>query len=146
METRGDYTLDFSRSAQQAERIHAYLVRSYWSQGIPLSLVERSIANSLCVGVFHRGDQVGFARVVSDLTIFAYLCDVYVLEEHRGRGLASWMLGAIAAHPDLQGLRRFILATRDAHKLYEKHGFTPVRRPESLMEILKRPAYARPAG
>jgi GNAT superfamily N-acetyltransferase len=108
--------------------------------------VERSIANSMCVGVFHRGDQVGFARVVSDLTIFAYLCDVYVLEEHRGRGLASWMLEAIAAHPDLQGLRRFILATRDAHKLYEKHGFTPVRRPESLMEILKQPAYARPAG
>lgn len=143
MGPRGDYTLSLSRQEQQPERIHACLTRSYWAEGIPLSAVVRSMESSLCVGVFFRGDQVGFTRVVSDYTTFAYLCDVYVLDEHRGRGLASWMLEAIAAHPDLQGLRRFMLATRDAHSLYARHGFTPIKKPESLMEILKTPDYTR---
>ena len=96
------------------------------------------------MGVFHAGEQVGFARVVTDRSTFAYLCDVYVLEDHRGKGLASWMLELIAAHPDLQGLRRFMLATRDAHALYKRHGFTPVKRPESLMEILNPAFFQRP--
>lgn len=140
MEKRGDYSLSAERGDQQVDRIHAYLSRSYWAKGIPLETVARSVQNSLCVGVFTGGEQVGLARVVTDRATFAYLCDVYVLEEHRGRGLASWMLSALAAHPDLQGLRRFMLATRDAHALYERHGFTPVKRPQSLMEILN-PVY-----
>jgi GNAT superfamily N-acetyltransferase len=126
--------------SQQVDRIHAYLSRSYWAKGITLPMVERSVANSLCVGVFLSGEQVGFARVVTDRATFAYLCDVYVLEGHRGKGLASRMLKAIADHPDLQGLRRIMLATRDAHELYRRHGFAQVKRPESLMEI-RNPAY-----
>jgi GNAT superfamily N-acetyltransferase len=135
METRGDYTISDAPGDQQVDRIHAYLSRSYWAKDIPISSVARSMANSLCVGVFFRGEQVGFARVVTDRTTFAYLCDVYVLDEHRGKGLASWMLKVIADHPELRGLRRFMLATRDAHELYLKHGFTPVKKPESLMEM-----------
>ena len=145
MEPRGDYKISFSPGDQQAERIHAYLARSYWAEGIPLSAVIRSMKASLCVGVFCRGEQVGFARIVTDFTTFAYLCDVYVLEEHRGRGLASWMLEAIAGRPDLQGLRRFMLATRDAHALYARHGFTPIKKPESLMELRRPPDYSRQA-
>ena len=140
MEAKGEYTSSVEREDQQVERIHAYLSRSYWAKGITLEKVATSVRNSLCVGVFHGGEQVGFSRVVTDRTTFAYLCDVYVLEEHRGKGLASWMMQIIKAHPDLQGLRRFLLATRDAHELYRRHGFATVKRPESLMEILN-PAY-----
>ena len=136
------YTLSFDRADQQVDRIHAYLTRSYWAGGIPVELVRRSLERSLAVGVFHGGLQVGFARVVTDAATFAYLCDVYVLEEHRGRGLAGRMLEAIAQHPELQGLRRFMLATRDAHGLYARHGFEPVRRPQSLMEILRPAPYS----
>ncbi len=145
MNCRDDYTLSTEPEAQQPERIHAYLARSYWASGIPLETVRRSLAGSLCFGVFHAGLQVALARVVSDRATFAYLCDVYVLEEHRGRGLAAWMLEAIAAHPELQGLRRFILATRDAHGLYARHGFEPLSRPQAFMEILAKASYAAPA-
>ena len=145
MEAKGEYTASAEREDQQLGRIHAYLSRSYWAKGIPLEKVATSIQNSLCVGVFLKGEQVGFSRVVTDRTTFAYLCDVYVLEEHRGRGLASWMMRIIRAHPDLQGLRRFLLATRDAHELYRRHGFAAVKRPESLMEILT-PSYFQDPG
>lgn len=141
--SRSGYSISWERSAQQAERIHAYLTRSYWCEGIPLSVVQRSIEGSLCIGVFAKGEQVGFARVITDSATFAYLCDVYVLEEHRGRGLASWMLEEILAYPPLQGLRRFTLATRDAHGLYARHGFKPLDKPESFMEIRWRDVYAR---
>ena len=145
MSPRGDYTLNITTEAQQLERIHAFLARSYWAKDIALATVARSVANSLCVGVFHKGEQVGFARVVTDRATFAYLCDVYVLEEHRGRRLASWMLEVIAAHPNLQGLRRVMLATRDAHGLYARHGFKPVAKPESLMEK-RSPPYIKEPG
>ena len=113
---------------------HAYLARSYWSPDIPLATVERAIANSLCVAVFRDGEQVGLARVVTDRATFAYLADVYVLEEHRGRGLAQAMVDWLHAHPDLQGLRRWLLMTVDAHPLYEKLGWTPLAHPERGME------------
>ena len=113
---------------------HAYLARSYWSPGIPLETVERAIANSLCVAVRHAGEQVGLARVVTDRATFAYLADVYVLEEHRGRGLAQAMVQRLHDHPDLQGLRRWLLMTVDAHSLYEKLGWTPLAHPERGME------------
>ena len=132
-----DYSINCDLAAQQIERIHAYLTRSYWAENIPISVVQRSVQNSLCVGVFFRSEQVGFARVVTDSATFAYLCDVYVLEAHRGQKLSSAILDVLAAHPRLQNLRRFTLATRDAHGLYAKHGFKPLSRPESFMEIVR---------
>jgi GNAT superfamily N-acetyltransferase len=141
--TRGGYVLSWEPSAQQPKQIHAYLTRSYWAEGIPLSVVRRSMEGSLCLGVFAKGKQVAFARVITDGATFAYLCDVYVLEGHRGKGLATWMLGEILAHPRLQGLRRFTLATRDAHALYARHGFMPLARPQSFMEIHWRNRYLK---
>ena len=119
----------------QLDAIHAYLTRSYWSPGIPKELVERAIANSLCFGIYLGQAQVGFARVVTDKATFAYLSDVYVLEEHRGQGLSKRLVETIQAHPELQGLRRFLLATKDAHGLYAQFGFAPPASPENLMEI-----------
>lgn len=113
---------------------HAYLARSYWSPGIPLETVQRAIANSLCVAVRHQGEQVGLARVVTDRATFAYLADVYVLEAHRGKGLAQGMVQWLQDHPELQGLRRWLLMTVDAHPLYEKLGWTPLAHPERGME------------
>ncbi|MDB6110411.1 MAG: GCN5-related N-acetyltransferase [Pedosphaera sp.] len=144
MDIRDGYTTSCERALQQDERIHAYLAGSYWAEGIPLALVRRSLDHSLCVGVFWGGDQVAFARVISDRATFAYLCDVYVLEEHRRKGLSAWMLEVITAHPELQGLRRFVLATRDAHGLYAKFGFTPLSTPNAWMEIVKSGLYKQP--
>ncbi|MBV9190122.1 MAG: GNAT family N-acetyltransferase [Betaproteobacteria bacterium] len=115
--------------------IHAFLSRSYWSPGIPRAVVERAIANSVCFGILHGAQQVGFARVVTDKATFAYLADVYVLEEHRGRGLARRMMQALFAHPELKGLRRMLLVTRDAHALYSKFGFKPLAAPDRMMEL-----------
>jgi len=113
---------------------HAYLARSYWSRGIPLATVERALANSLCIATCHGGELVGLARVVTDRATFAYLADVYVLEEHRGRGLARAMVAQLQAHPELQGLRRWLLFTADAHALYEQLGWKPLAHPERGME------------
>jgi GNAT superfamily N-acetyltransferase len=140
---RGEFTLSSDREKQQPERIHAYLTRSYWAEGIPLPVVRRSIEGSLCFGIFTKGEQIAFARVVTDSSTFAYLCDVFVLEKFRGRGLAKWMMDEVVAHPKLQGLRRFTLATRDAHSLYARYGFAPLARPQSFMEILKRDIYLK---
>ena len=115
--------------------IHAFLSQSYWSAGIPRAVVERAIANSLCFGVFLGNQQVGFARVVTDRATFAYLADVYILPEHRGKGLSRRLMEQVTKHPDLQGLRRMLLATRDAHALYAKFGFKPLAVPERIMEI-----------
>ena len=112
---------------------HAYLARSYWSRGIPHATVARAIANSLCVAARHGGEQVGLARVVTDRATFAYLADVYVLEEHRGRGLSKAMLAHLHDRPELQGLRRWLLFTRDAHSLYEQFGWAPLAHPERAM-------------
>lgn len=115
--------------------IHAYLTCSYWAAGIPLEIVERSVRNSLCFGLYAAaGEQVGLVRVVTDYATYAWLCDVYVLEAHRGRGLSKAMLQAVLSHPRLQTVRRFTLATRDAHGLYAQFGFCPLAKPESQME------------
>ncbi len=114
---------------------HAYLSRSYWAEGVPREIVDRSIDNSLAFAVFEEEKQVGFARVITDRATFAYVADVYVLEEYRGRGLARWLMETILAHPDLQGLRRWLLTTRDAHDLYGKVGFVPAERVQRFMEI-----------
>lgn len=144
--TRGEFTISSERGDQQPEQIHAYLVRSYWAEGIPLDLVKRSIENSLCFGLFHNGRQIGLARVITDQATFAYLCDVYVLEEYRGQGLSKWMLETVFVDPDLQGLRRFMLATRDAHTLYAQYGFRAPENPETLMEIRKHDLYKKSSG
>ena len=116
--------------------VHAYLSGlSYWAQGRERDKVERSLANSLVFGAYEGGRQVGFARVVTDRTTFAYLCDVFVVEEERGRGIGKRLLGAVLLHPDLQGLRRFQLVTRDAHELYRRFGFAPLREPTTHMEL-----------
>ena len=122
--------------------IHGYLSRAYWSPGIPRSTVERAIAGSICFGAFSKGGQIGFARVITDRATFAYVADVFVLEEFRGRGVASKIMEAIRSHPDLQRLRRWVLLTKDAHGLYEKFGFRAPANPDRYMEILDRTVYA----
>jgi len=124
--------------------VHAFLSGSYWASGIPREIVDRSIENALCFGVYEENRQVGFARVISDLATFAYLADVFVLPSHRGRGLAKWLMEAILAHPKLQGLRRWMIVTRDAHGLYRQVGFTELAHPERLMEIVRSEIYCNP--
>jgi GNAT superfamily N-acetyltransferase len=130
-----DYEISTEPTRLDVDAIHAFLSRSYWSPGVPRAVVERALANSLCFGLFHRGRQIGLARIVTDRATFAWLADVYVLEEHRGKGLSQRLMRAVVAHPDLQGLRRMLLATRDAHGLYAKFGFTPLAAPNRMMEI-----------
>jgi GNAT superfamily N-acetyltransferase len=124
--------------------IHGYLTRSYWSPNIPLEIVERALRHSLCFGAYELDSraQVGLSRVVTDYATFAYLCDVYVLEAHRGHGLAKKMMHAVMAHPALTGARRIMLATRDAHGLYRQSGFSDVGRSHTLMEIVRPDIYA----
>jgi GNAT superfamily N-acetyltransferase len=114
-----------------------------WSQGIPRKTFDRSIQNSLCFMVLHGHEQVGFARVISDCATIAYLGDVFVLPAWRGRGLSKWLMECIISHPDLAGLRRWILVTEDAHGLYGKYGFVPLRHPESFMEVHNPDVYRR---
>jgi GNAT superfamily N-acetyltransferase len=124
--------------------IHAALTQTYWAQGIPFARVETLVRNSVCVGAYLGSEQVGFARVVTDKATFAYLADVYVLAQHRGNRLSRRMLEMIFGLPELQGLRRMMLATRDAHGLYEKFGFKPLLAPLRFMERHDPDAYAAP--
>ena len=137
------YEISTDPARLDVDAIHAFLTQSYWSPGIPRATVARAIANSLCFGVFWQGQQVGFARMVTDRTTFAYLCDVYVLETHRGHGLAKQLMDRVMKHPDLQGLRRMMLATRDAHGLYAQFGFTALGAPDRIMELLKPDIYSK---
>ncbi len=116
--------------------IHGYLSRSYWAKNIPIKTMETAINHSLCFGVFtHEGDQVAFARMITDTATFAYLADVFVLEEHRGKGISKWLMKEIIEHPNLQGIRRMALATSDAHGLYQQFGFKALSSPASFMEL-----------
>ena len=121
--------------------IHGFLSQSYWAKAIPRALVEKSIQNSLCFGAYQGAAQVGFARIVTDKATFAYLCDVFVLPDHRGHGLSKALVTAIVAHPELQGLRRWNLVTIDAHGLYEQFGFKTAAQPERYMEVLRHGMY-----
>lgn len=118
------------------DAVHEFLRNSYWARGIPRDVVERSIDHALCFGLYEGSRQVGFARVITDRATFAYLADVYVLESHRRRGLAAWLMEVILGHPELQGLRRWMLVTDDAHALYRTVGFREVAHPERLMEMV----------
>ena len=128
------------------EVIHGFLAGAYWSQGIPRHVVERAVRGSLCFGLYEGERQVGFARVVTDRATFAYLADVFVLESHRGRGLSKLLVTGILGHPSLQGLRRWVLATRDAHSLYAQYGFKPLSAPERFMELHDPEVYRRGQG
>jgi GNAT superfamily N-acetyltransferase len=143
-QVRGDYAVSTDPDRLDLVAIHRYLATSYWSPGLPREVLARAVAGSLCFGLYHRAEQVGFARVVTDRATFAYLCDVYVLNAHRGRGLGRWLMEVVAAHPDLQGLRRFVLVTRDAHGLYARFGFRPLARPEGYMELHRPDVYGTP--
>jgi len=129
----GEFVVSTDPEAVDVDAVHAYLTRAYWSAGIPRETVARAIEGSIPFSVLHNGTQVGFARVITDRATFAYLADVYVLEEYRGRGLSLKLMDAVVAHPDLQGLRRFLLVTRDAHGLYRRYGFTDVPDPSRLL-------------
>jgi predicted N-acetyltransferase YhbS len=133
--------IEVTNDRVDVEVVHRYLSEeSYWAKGITRELVERSIANSLPFSAFDGDAQVGFARVITDYATYAYLADVFVLPSHRGRGIAKLLMKAIVEHPKLQGLRRWSLVTRDAHRLYAQFGFTPLDAPERHM--MKRPREA----
>jgi len=137
------YEITSDKSRMSVEAAHAFLTQSYWSSGVPLSIVQKAFDNSLCFAALAGGEQVGFARVVTDKATFAYLADVYVLPAHRGHGLAKQMVEAVQRHPELQGLRRFMLATLDAHDLYAKFGFTPLSVPSRFMELHNADVYVQ---
>jgi N-acetylglutamate synthase-like GNAT family acetyltransferase len=139
---RDEYCVSTNTERLDLTVIHEFLSQeSYWAQGISRTLLERSVANSVCFGLYHQTDddttqarQIGFARLITDKTTFAYLADVFVLPDYRGRGLATWLMECIISHKDVQGLRRWMLATRDAHSLYAQVGFVPLDKPEIFMQ------------
>jgi GNAT superfamily N-acetyltransferase len=143
---RDELRLSTLTDEMDVDAVHAYLsAESYWAPGIPREVVARAVHHSLCVGIFDGAAQVAFARAVTDRATYAYLADVYVLEAYRGRGLSRWMMEVLVAHPDLQGLRRWSLMTKDAHGLYAQFGFTPLKHPDRSMERTAPGVYARPA-
>lgn len=132
---RGDYTISTDRSRLDINLIHDFISNhSYWGKGRAREVVERSIENSLAFGLYHGDQQLGFARIVTDYATFAWVADVFIVPEHRGRGLSKWLMEIIIAHPQLQGFRRWVLATKDAQGLYEQFGFIKLHRPERWME------------
>jgi len=140
---RGALSISTDPARLDRRLIQEFLQGSYWATGIPQDVVDRSIDGALCFGLYEGDAQVGFARVITDRATFAYIADVFVLESHRRRGLALWLMKRIRAHPDLQGLRRWILMTKDAHELYRKVGFRELQDPRRCMEIVDRQVYTR---
>lgn len=133
--TRDEFLISTDRSRLDIDAIQRFMAEdSYWAQERTLEQTRRAIENSICFGVYHDRRLIGFARVVSDQATFAYLGDVFIIADYRGRGLSKWLMDVIVSHPDLQGLRRWVLATRDAHTLYEKFGFHELVYPERWME------------
>lgn len=132
--SKADYVVSTNPEDQDLEVIHGFLSQSYWARGIPREIVSRSLKGGLCFALLCHGRQIGFARVISDSATIAYLGDVFVLPEYRERGLAGWLLECVLSHPQLQGMRRWILATADAHGLYGQFGFTALKRPDFFME------------
>jgi N-acetylglutamate synthase-like GNAT family acetyltransferase len=143
---KDNYTISTDKSKLDIAFIHHYLSRSsYWAEQIPVETVVKAIEGSLCFGVFENSKQIGFARMVTDRATFAYMADVFIDEAYRGRGLSKWLVATMLAHPDMQGLRRLMLATRDAHGLYAQFGFTPVTNPERLMQMVFPDIYKKKA-
>jgi N-acetylglutamate synthase-like GNAT family acetyltransferase len=130
------YRISTALDEMDIDVIHTFISKSYWAKDIPKSVLQKALAHSLCFGVFtNENQQVGFARLITDRATYAYLADVFIIDEFRGLGLSRALMTNIVSHPDLQGLRRMVLATRDAHGLYAKFGFKPVPNPEVLMQV-----------
>jgi len=140
---RDEFRITDTRDEQDIDLIHRFLSSTYWAKQIPKDVVQRAVEHSLCFGLYQGRDQIGFGRAITDYATFAYLSDVFVLPEYQGRGLGSWLVSCILAHPELQNLRRWTLATQDAHGLYEKHGFTPLKNPGWFLEINDPEIYQR---
>ncbi|WP_192822284.1 GNAT family N-acetyltransferase [Rufibacter sp. LB8] len=138
------FSLSFDKTQLQLDVIHGFLTESYWAKGISIDLVAQAVEHSLCVGVYAGTKQVAFARLITDYTTFAYLCDVFVLEDYQGKGLGKWMVQALREHPRLGNLRRWLLATTDAHSLYAPFGFTPLAMPERFMQVHMPNIYQQP--
>lgn len=132
---KDNFSVSTDTSRLDINVIHGFLTSSYWAENIPVETVRKSIEGSMCFGVYDENRQIGFARMITDKATFAYLADVFILEEYRGRGLSKWLMEIIMSSPELQGLRRIMLATRDAHGLYKKSGFTPLTQPNRWMQI-----------
>ena len=144
---RGDFLISTDNGLLDLAVIHDFLAnRSYWALGIPLEVLRRAIDGSLCFGLYERDRQIGMARIVTDQATFAWLCDVFVLEEYRGRGLSKWLMESVMSYPGLQGLRRFILGTRDAHELYTRYGFKPLADPTRFLEVHRPDPYRQSAA
>lgn len=142
--TKGEFQISTDHARLDIPFIHDFLAnQSYWSQNIPFATVEQAIANSLPFGVYHGEQQVGFARVITDYTTIAYLGDVFIIPAYRKRGLSKWLIETITQHPNLQGLRRWVLLTADAHGLYAQYGWTPPAKPELYMERVNKNVYAK---
>jgi N-acetylglutamate synthase-like GNAT family acetyltransferase len=136
------YKISEDLSEIDLKAVHGYLSNAYWSKGIPFEKMYEALQNSLCFGILtESGSQIGFARMITGKATFAYLADVFILQDHRGKGLSKWLMEAILSHRDLQGLRRMMLATKDAHGLYKKFGFEALENPEKLMELLNLNVY-----
>lgn len=131
----GDFTITDRREHLDVDLIHEVLHASYWAQGISRAVVARSLDHSLCLGLYRCHEQIGFGRAVTDRATFAYLSDFFIVSAWRGRGLGAWLLSCFLEHPELDGLRRWMLATKDAHGLYARHGFAPLASPDWFMEI-----------
>lgn len=133
---RGEYSISTDRARLDLEVVHDYLSNeSYWAKGRSMETIKRSIENSVAFGVYNGAEQqVGFARVITDYATFAWLADVFILDSARGQGLGKWLVEVILAHPELQGFRRWVLATKDAHEIYRRFGFVELKRPERWME------------
>ena len=141
---QGEYTISDEKNLLDLKIIHKYLSEeSYWCSGIPIETVAKSIDGSHCFGLYHFEKQIGFARVVTDHATFAYLADVFILSEHQGKKLSKWLMKTIVEHPKFQNLRRWMLATRDAHSLYEQFGFKPLEKPDRFMELHNPDAYQK---
>ena len=130
---KNNYLISTDKNKIDIGYVHAVLSQTYWSPGVAINVVKKALKGSLCFGVYSRKKQIGYARLVTDKATFGYLADVFIDEKYQGKGLAKWLVEMILAHPDVKGLRRILLATRDAHGLYEKHGFIPVPNPERFM-------------
>jgi GNAT superfamily N-acetyltransferase len=137
-----EFEIDTDPSRLKIDMIHRFLAEeSYWANSRTLDQTVKAIENSICFGLYDHEEQIGFARIVTDKATFAYLGDVFIVNEYRGRGLSKWLMEVIISHPELQGLRRWVLATRDAHELYRKFGFDDLRFPERWMELAAPDAY-----
>ena len=130
---KNNYVISTDKSKIDIKYVHGFLSASYWSPGVPIAVVKKGMKHSLCFGLYDGGQQIGYARMITDKASFAYLADVFIDEGYRGKGLGKWFIEMILVHPDLHGLRRILLATKDAHRLYEKCGFTSINNPERYM-------------